>query len=126
MKTLLNELYLCLGIGDKLIYALVAFVLIDIITTTLSSIITRKKISCFILLAQKLVEFLLSYMGYIIDICIVNSCDMTFRRCIILFYIGYEGLVILLNASNLGLPIPTKLKFFLEKLLHKGDESSKS
>ena len=45
-----------------------------------------------------------------------------FRTLVCYFYIANEGISLLENAGNLGLPIPDKLKEALEQLQNKESE----
>lgn len=113
---------LFLGKYDILIYALATFIAVELITVALVSIVKYKNLDRLntMLFSQKLLEFLLVGIGHIIDLCISDD-GSTFRTIIIWFYIGYEGIVILSNAIKLGLPVPPKLKEFLEQLLYNNE-----
>jgi toxin secretion/phage lysis holin len=54
-------------------------------------------------------------VGHIIDSKIINNGGII-RNAVILFYISNEGISILENAANAGLPIPKKLKDVLAQL----------
>lgn len=53
-------------------------------------------------------------MGNVIDGLIMQSGSMI-RMAVILFYLYFEGGIIMNNVSILGLPIPQKLKDILEQ-----------
>lgn len=54
-------------------------------------------------------------MGNVIDTLIIQNGSMI-RTIVLLFYLSYEGIIILENVATLGLPIPQKLKDILEQL----------
>ncbi|SHK13511.1 toxin secretion/phage lysis holin [Anaerocolumna jejuensis DSM 15929] len=102
---------------DSLIYALIAFVTIDYITGILLAI-RDKKVSSdigFKGIVKKFLIFLIVSMGNIIDYYILGT-GTTLRTLIIMFYLSNEGISILENAGQLGLPIPKKLKSAIQKL----------
>ncbi|MGN6711051.1 phage holin family protein [Anaerocolumna jejuensis] len=102
---------------DSLIYALIAFVTIDYITGILLAI-RDKKVSSdigFKGIVKKFLIFLIVSMGNIIDHYILGT-GTTLRTLIIMFYLSNEGISILENAGQLGLPIPKKLKSAIQKL----------
>lgn len=46
------------------------------------------------------------------------------RAAVIFFYLSNEGISILENATQLGLPIPEKLQKILEQMNHKEEEKN--
>ena len=106
-----------LGGCDGLIYALIAFVVIDYITgvmcaisdETLSSEVGFKGI------CRKVLIFLLVGIGNIIDVQVLGSPGVL-RTAVIFFYLSNEGVSLIENAAHLGLPVPDKLKAVLEQL----------
>lgn len=114
-----------LGGWDGMIYTLTVFMIVGIITTTLVSTVINGnfRIANKLLFSQKATMFILVGIGHIIDLHIVNGGD-TFRRLIILFYIAYEGLIILDNAVKLKMPVPHKLKDFLSYIFNSGDDTN--
>ena len=54
------------------------------------------------------------------DVYIVKD-EKSFREIIIIFYTTYECLKILYNASEIGLPIPHKIKKILEFIFRNKD-----
>lgn len=106
-----------LGGCDGLLYALIAFVVIDYITgvmcaisdKTLSSEVGFKGICCKVLI------FLLVGIGHIVDAQVIGSGGVM-RTAVIFFYLSNEGISLIENAAHLGLPVPDKLKAVLEQL----------
>lgn len=102
---------------DSLIYALTAFVAIDYLTGILLAI-RDKKLSSEVGykgIVKKFLIFMIVSMGNIIDNYILGT-GSTLRTLVIMFYLANEGISILENAGQLGLPIPKKLKDAIEKL----------
>lgn len=105
-----------LGGADGLLFALIMFMTVEYLTQILVAIRNRKKSGemGFAGVAKKLSIFFLVAMGNVIDGLIMQSGSMI-RMAVILFYLSFEGRIILNNVSTLGLPIPQKLKDILEQ-----------
>ena len=106
-----------LGGCDGLLYALIAFVVIDYITGVMCAIIDRKLSSAvgFKGIFRKMLIFLLVGIANIIDVQVIGT-GAVLRTAVIFFYISNEGVSLLENAGHLGLPIPEKIKTVLEQL----------
>ncbi|MBQ3374114.1 MAG: phage holin family protein [Oscillospiraceae bacterium] len=106
-----------LGGCDGLLYALLAFVVIDYITGVMCAIADHKLSSevGFKGIAKKVLIFLLVGIGHIIDTHVIGTGSVL-RTAVIFFYISNEGVSLIENAAHLGLPIPEKLKTVLEQL----------
>lgn len=106
-----------LGGYDGLLYALIAFVVIDYITGVMCAIIDRKLSSAvgFKGIFRKVLIFLLVGIANIIDVQVIGT-GAVLRTAVIFFYISNEGVSLLENAGHLGLPIPEKIKTVLEQL----------
>ena len=106
-----------LGGCDGLLYALIAFVVIDYITGVMCAIIDRKLSSAvgFKGIFRKVLIFLLVGIANIIDVQVIGT-GAVLRTAVIFFYISNEGVSLLENAGHLGLPIPEKIKTVLEQL----------
>lgn len=106
-----------LGGFDGLLYALIAFVVIDYITGVMCAIIDRKLSSAvgFKGIFRKVLIFLLVGIANIIDVQVIGT-GAVLRTAVIFFYISNEGVSLLENAGHLGLPIPEKIKTVLEQL----------
>ena len=106
-----------LGGCDGLLYALIAFVVIDYITSVMCAIIDRKLSSAvgFKGIFRKVLIFLLVGIANIIDVQVIGT-GAVLRTAVIFFYISNEGVSLLENAGHLGLPIPEKIKTVLEQL----------
>ena len=106
-----------LGGCDGLLYALVAFVVIDYITGVFCATIDHKLSSeiGFKGICKKVLIFILVGVGNIIDVQIIGNGSVM-RTAVIFFYLSNEGISLLENSAHLGLPIPQKLKDILEQL----------
>jgi toxin secretion/phage lysis holin len=117
MATLGGFLGWYLGGMDGVLYALIVFVIVDYVTgvmgaiqdKTLSSKIGAKGIF------RKVIIFLLVGIAHMVDTQVLGHGGVL-RTTVIFFYLTNEGVSILENAANLGLPVPTKLKSVLEKM----------
>lgn len=108
---------------DGFLYALIAFVVIDYLTGLLAAGV-QKKLSSevgFKGIAKKIAIFLLIGIANIIDVDVIQN-GTALRTAVIFFYLSNEGLSILENAGNIGLPIPEKLKTMLAQLKDKEDD----
>ena len=108
------------GPWDALIIALVAMVAIDYITGIIKAAVQGKLSSLvgFKGLLKKVAIFLLVAVGVMVDK-IIPATNEAVRSAVIFFYIANEGLIILENAGELGLPLPAALKKSLEKMKDK-------
>ena len=106
-----------LGGCDGLLYALIAFVVIDYITGVMCAIINKQLSSevGFKGIFRKVLIFLLVGIANIIDVQVIGT-GAVLRTAVIFFYISNEGVSLLENAGHLGLPIPERVKTVLEQL----------
>lgn len=106
-----------LGGCDGLIYALIAFMVIDYITGVMCAIADRKLSSAvgFKGIARKGLILLLVGIANILDVHVIGTGSVL-RTAVIFFYISNEGVSLTENAAHLGLPIPEKMKDVLEQL----------
>ena len=112
-----------LGGCDGLLYALLAFVVIDYITGIMCAIADNSLSSevGFKGICRKILIFLLVGIAHILDVHVIGSGGVL-RTAIIFFYISNEGVSLLENSAHLGLPVPEKIKVVLEQL-HDRSES---
>lgn len=109
----------------SLIYALIMFVAIDYITGVLLAI-REKKVSSqigFKGISKKVMIFLLVALGNIIDQYVIQT-GSTLGTMLIMFYLSNEGISIVENSEQLGLPIPQKLKDMLQKIEDNNDDDT--
>lgn len=106
-----------LGGCDGLLYALIAFVVIDYITGVMCAIANHTLSSevGFKGICRKVLIFLLVDITNVLDIHVIGSGSVL-RTAVIFFYISNEGVSLLENAAHLGLPVPEKIKTVLEQL----------
>lgn len=106
-----------LGGCDGLLYALIAFVVIDYITGVMCAVADKKLSSevGFKGICRKVLIFLLVGIANILDVNIIGSGSVL-RTAVIFFYISNEGVSLLENAAHLGLPVPDRIKTVLEQL----------
>ena len=106
-----------LGGWDGLLYALIAFVVIDYLTGVMCAINDRTLSSevGFKGICRKVLIFLLVGIANILDVNVIGSGGVL-RTAVIFFYISNEGVSLLENAAHLGLPVPEKIKVVLEHL----------
>lgn len=112
-----------LGGCAGLLYALIAFVVIDYITGVMCAI-NDKTLSSevgFRGICRKVLIFLLVGIANILDVQVIGTGSVL-RTAVIFFYISNEGVSLLENAAHLGLPVPEKIKTVLEQL-HDRSES---
>lgn len=107
-----------------MLYALVAFVVIDYITGIMAAILEKKLSSNigFKGIFKKVLIFTFVGIGHIVDIYILQNGSAV-RTAVIFFYLSNEGLSIIENATKIGLPVPEKLKAVFVEL---GKEEEKS
>ncbi len=115
-----------LGGCDGLLYALIAFVVIDYITGVMCAISNHTLSSevGFKGICRKVLIFLLVGIANILDIYVIGS-GSALRTAVIFFYISNEGVSLLENAAHLGLPIPEKIKTVLEQLHDRAEREEK-
>ncbi len=106
-----------LGGCDGLLYALIAFAVVDYLTGIMCAIADKKLSSNvgFKGICRKVLIFLLVGIANIVDVQVIGQ-EGILRTAVIFFYLSNEGVSLLENAGHLGLPIPEKLKEVLEQL----------
>ena len=106
-----------LGGCDGLMYALIAFVVVDYITGIMCAIVDKKLSSAvgFKGICKKVLIFLLVGVANILDVNIIGSGSVL-RTAAIFFYLSNEGVSLLENTSHLGLPVPNAIKEVLQQL----------
>lgn len=106
-----------LGGCDGLLFALLAFVVVDYITGVMCAISDHTLSSevGFKGICRKVLIFLLVGIANILDVQVIGTGSVL-RTAVVFFYISNEGISLLENAGHLGLPIPEKMKVVLEQL----------
>ena len=115
-----------LGGCDGLLYALIAFVVIDYITGVMCAIANHTLSSevGFKGICRKVLIFLLVGIANILDIQVIGTGSVL-RTAVIFFYISKEGVSLLENAAHLGLSVPEKIKIVLEQLHDRAESEDK-
>lgn len=106
------------GSLDGLILALIAFMILDYITGVIVGIIQKKLSSStgFEGILKKGLILIVVSVGHILDTQLFGGESSVCRSAVIGFYIANEGISILENVGEMGLPLPEKLKKVLEQL----------
>lgn len=112
-----------LGGCDGLLFALLAFVVIDYITGVMCAIADKTLSSevGFKGICRKVLIFLLVGIANVLDVQVIGTGSIL-RTAVIFFYISNEGVSLLENAAHLGLPVPAKMKAVLEQLHDKSEK----
>lgn len=115
-----------LGGCDGLLYALLAFVVIDYITGVMCAIADKNFSSevGFKGICRKVLIFLLVGIANVLDVQVIGTGSVL-RTAVIFFYISNEGVSLLENAAHLGLPVPEKIKIVLEQLHDRAESEDK-
>ena len=112
-----------LGGCDGLLYALIAFVVVDYITGVMCAVVDKKLSSevGFKGIFKKILIFLLVGIANLLDVNIIGNGSVL-RTATIFFYLSNEGVSLLESATHLGLPVPEKLKSVLQQLHDRAEE----
>ena len=112
-----------LGGCDGLLYALIAFVVIDYITGVMCAINDHSLSSevGFRGICRKVLIFLFVGIANILDVNVIGAGSVL-RTAVIFFYISNEGVSLMENAAHLGLPVPEKIKVVLEQLHDRAED----
>lgn len=113
-----------MGGCDGLLYALVAFVVIDYLTGVMCAISDHTLSSQvgFRGICRKVLIFLMVGIANIIDVQVLNTPGVL-RTATVFFYLSNEGVSLLENAAHLGLPVPDAIKTVLEQLHNRGNST---
>ena len=108
---------------DGLVYALIAFMVIDYATGFMCAVAEKKLSSAvgFRGIFKKITIFAMVAAGHMLDTHIIGPSGTVgdysaIRSAVVFFYLANEGLSMLENVTRLGLPIPQKLKGVLAQL----------
>ena len=112
-----------LGGCDGLLYALIAFVVIDYITGVMCAINDQSLSSevGFRGICRKVLIFLMVGIANILEVNVIGTGSVL-RTAVIFFYISNEGVSLMENAAHLGLPVPEKIKVVLEQLHNRAED----
>lgn len=99
---------------------LVAFIVIDIVTGVLMSLVQKRLSSkiAFVGFLKKATIMIVIVLANLLDVLTASGVPV-FRTMAIYFYIGMEGLSITENLAKIGVPLPRGVK---ERLLQLANE----
>lgn len=128
LTTILSALTFLFGAFDVPFIILIVFLVLDYITGLISAYV-RKEISSKVGIKGILKK--LTILGCLIVAVmldrLIGNPDFVFRTLFCYFVIANEGISILENAGEIGIPLPAKLKSALEQLKSRaGDGSGES
>ena len=111
------------GSFDLVLQVLVVFMILDYLTGVLYAFLTNQLNSevGFKGLVKKLMILVVLIIAVMLDRMLGNG-TWVFRTLVCYFYIANEGISLLENVGNIGIPIPNKIKNALEQL-NKDEES---
>ena len=111
------------GQADGLLYALIAFMVLDYVSGVIVACVQRILSSevGFRGIAKKVLIMLLVAVGHLLDTHILGGGAVC-RSAVIGFYIANEGISILENAAEIGIPLPKKLVDVLKQLKEKEEK----
>ena len=117
---------LFLGNADRLLILLIVFVILDYLSGVLRAISEKKLSSAvgFRGISRKVLTFVMVGLAHQIDKTAIGSGSML-RSAVIFFYLSNEGLSLIENASQLGLPIPEQLRRILIQLHNRASGGKK-
>lgn len=126
---LLSWFFYVLGGRDNLIYCLFGVMVIDYVTGIIKSIFqetTNSKIG-FKGILKKILMLCAVALAVLLDV-ILDTKNLKYncRYLVVCFYFANEGLSILENVINAGLPVPKQLKNILEQCKDKKITQDKS
>lgn len=102
---------------NGLFWAVIALMAIDYVTGVIVAVLNKRLSSevGFRGLVKKLFILVLIAVAHIVDAQIIGQ-GAAVMTAVMLFFAANEGISILENAANLGLPVPKKLRDILEQL----------
>ena len=112
------------GSWDLALQVLIVFMVLDCVTGVLYAFISNQLNSevGFKGLVKKLMILVVLIIGVLLDRILLTG-NWVFRTLVCYFYIANEGISLLENVANIGIPIPNKIRNALEQL-NKDDEES--
>ncbi|HBJ2610203.1 hypothetical protein AL714_14020 [Clostridium botulinum] len=105
------------GTWDTALVVLICFMVLDYCTGLLRGAVNKELSSDVGLkrIARKAVIFIVLIVAVLLDR-LLNTGNWVFRSLVAYFYIANEGISLLENCTQLGVPIPDKLKDMLIQL----------
>lgn len=113
------------GGWDLALKILITFMILDYITGVIYAYVIKTLNSeiGFKGLIKKCMILAVLVVGVALDRMLGNDGTWVFRTLVCYFYIANEGISLLENISNLGVPIPNKMRQALEQLNKDNEES---
>lgn len=111
---------------NGILIALISVSVLDYITGVISAAVNKTLSSSagFRGICKKLMLFTLVALANIMDTQVIGGSAL--RTAVIFVFIANEGLSIIENSAELGVPIPQKLKDVLAQIRDKGENDSKN
>lgn len=102
---------------DGLLSSLAVFVVMAHITDGMCLIVDHRPLSRGWIqdVFKTILIYILVGVGNVLDTNVLTSTP-ALRMTIILYYLSFEGLIILEDAAHMGLPVPERLREVLERL----------
>ena len=112
------------GGWDLALKILITFMVLDYVTGVIYAYVIKTLNSevDFRGLIKKCMILAVLIVGVELDRMLGNGGTWVFRTLVAYFYIANEGISLLENISNLGVPIPNKIKTALEQLNNDEDQ----
>lgn len=112
------------GGWDLALKILITFMVLDYVTGVIYAYVikTLNSVVGFRGLIKKCMILAVLIVGVELDRMLGNGGTWVFRTLVAYFYIANEGISLLENISNLGVPIPNKIKTALEQLNNDEDQ----
>lgn len=112
------------GGWDLALKILITFMVLDYVTCVIYAYVIKTLNSevGFRGLIKKCMILAVLIVGVELDRMLGNGGTWVFRTLVAYFYIANEGISLLENISNLGVPIPNKIKTALEQLNNDEDQ----
>lgn len=113
------------GSWDLALQVLIVFMVLDYVTGVLYAFNSNQLNSevGFKGLVKKLMILVVLIIGVMLDR-ILGTGNCVFRTLVCYFYIANEGISLLENVANIGIPIPNKIRNALEQLNKDDDKES--
>lgn len=114
------------GGWDLALKILITFMVLDYVTGVIYAYVNKTLNSevGFRGLIKKCMILAVLIVGVELDRMLGNGGTWVFRTLVAYFYIANEGISLLENISNLGVPIPNKIKTALEQLNNDEDQEN--
>ena len=111
---------------NGILTALIAVSVLDYVTGVTAAAVNKKLSSSvgFKGICKKLMLFTIVALANIMDTQVIGGSAL--RTAVIFVFIANEGLSIIENSAELGVPIPGKLKDVLAQIRDKGEDDSEN